>query len=67
MFDGGHGRFEFLVAEALIRNPEMLHQETKWNLFGDLERAFILSIASIRLARSMEAMLTGGAPARPHS
>ena len=37
MFDGSHGRFEFLFAEIFIRHTQMLDQETKRQMLGNFE------------------------------
>src|SRR5690242_11250778 len=42
MFDGGHCRFEFLVAEGLVRSAQMLNEKSERNLLGNLERALAL-------------------------
>src|SRR5579862_6137758 len=42
VFDGGHRRFEFLLAETFVGRTQMLHQETKRDLLGNLEGALDL-------------------------
>jgi len=61
----GHGGFEFSFVEFFVGIADVLDQKAERDLLGDFEGALISSMASIRWARSVEAMLTGGEPVRP--
>src|SRR5579871_3132032 len=42
VLDRSHRGLKFLLAEALIRSAQMLHQKAERNLLGDFERALDL-------------------------
>ena len=67
VFDRGHRGFKFVLVERIVAHTQVLNEKTKWNLLGNFSARLILSIASIRAERSVEAIFSGGAPARPNS
>jgi len=61
----GHGGFEFSFVEFFVGIADVLDQKAN-GICSAISRArLISSMASIRWARSVEAMLTGGEPVRP--
>ena len=67
VLDAGHGGFEFLFVEGFVGIADVLDEKAERDVLGDSRERLISSMASMRPARSVEAMLTGGEPVRPHS